>query len=56
VVVEKLQGHVRLQKGLPNNGNYFHHLTVDVKNGEIDLHRFDTRVRIMPAEPTKPGG
>lgn len=52
VVIEKDQGAIRLNKGLPYNGNFFQSLTVDLKNGEINLHRFDVKVKISPAEIT----
>ena len=52
VVIEKDQGALRLNKGLPYNGNFFQSLTVDLKNGEINLHRYDVKVKISPAEIT----
>ena len=53
VVIEKDQGAIRLNKGLPNNGQYFQHMTVDLKNGEINLHRYDVKVKISPADSPK---
>jgi outer membrane protein assembly factor BamB len=50
VVIEKEQGAVRFNKGLPNNGNYFQSMTVDWKNGEVNLNRYDVRLKISPAE------
>ena len=54
VVIEKDQGAVRFNKGIPNNGQYFQHMTVDLKSSEINLHRYDLRIRITPADP-QPG-
>ena len=50
VVIEKDQGAVRFNKGIPNNGNYFQHMTVDLKSSEINLHRYDLRIRVTPAD------
>jgi hypothetical protein len=50
VVIEKASGAVRFKHGLNNTGNFFQGMTVDLKNGTIDLHRFDTRVHISPDE------
>jgi hypothetical protein len=52
VVLEKDQGAVRFNKGIGQaNGQYFQNMSVDLKNGEISLQRFDTRIKISPAEP-----
>ncbi|MDB5312310.1 MAG: bamB 1 [Gemmataceae bacterium] len=53
VVVEKGTGAVRFRHALNNTGNFFQNMTVDLKNGTIDLHRYDTRVHIGPDE--RPG-
>ena len=53
VVIEKDQGAVRFNQPFTNNGQYFQTLNVDLKNGEINLHRYDTRLKISPADPAK---
>jgi len=53
VVVEKDQGAVRFNSAFPNVNQYFQSMTVDLKNGEINLHRYDARLKISPADPVK---
>jgi hypothetical protein len=46
VVIEKERGIQRFVKSIPNNGNFFQNLTIDLKNGTVDLHRYDMRIHI----------
>jgi hypothetical protein len=36
-----------------NTNQYFQNMTVDLKNAEINLHRYDLRIKISPADPGK---
>jgi outer membrane protein assembly factor BamB len=51
VVIEKERGRLVLDKNVQYNGNLFHGLTVDQKNGTVSLNRFDTKIVVSPDEP-----
>lgn len=48
VVVEKARGRIIFNRPIPYNGNFFQNLSVNPKNGTIDLNRFDIRIQISP--------
>lgn len=50
VVIEKERGMLRFNRAVPYTGNFFQVMTVDVKNGAIDLHRHDLRIHIFPED------
>lgn len=53
VVIEKDQGAVRFNGNVMNQGQYFQSLTVDLKNGEINLQTYNVRLKISPADTPK---
>jgi outer membrane protein assembly factor BamB len=53
VIIEKARGKLIFEKPVPNNGNFFHNLNVNLKNGTIDLNRFDIRIEIKPDDAPK---
>jgi len=53
VVLEKTRGKLIFERTITHNGNFFHNLTVNLKNGTIDLNRFDLRVMISPDDAPK---
>ena len=53
VVIEKARGRIVLDRSVSYNGQFFQTLTVNMKNGTVDMNRFDTSIRISPDEPTK---
>lgn len=55
VVIEKERGMLRLNRGVNNNGNFFQNMSVDTKNGTIDLHRYDMRIHIRPDDEKTAG-
>ena len=52
VVIEKERGKLLLNREIPF-GNHFHNMVVNMKNGTVDLNRFDLRIYISPEEPEK---
>jgi len=56
VVIEKARGRLIFNRPIQYNGNFFQNLTVNQKNGTIDLNRFDTRIFISPDDAGKPVG
>ena len=54
VVIEKDRGRLLLNGAVQHNGNFFQNMTVDQKNGTIDLHRYDVRIHISPAAADPP--
>jgi tetratricopeptide (TPR) repeat protein len=56
VAVEKDRGLLRFNRPVQYNGNFFQSLHVDLKNGTVDLHRFDLRIHVSPdTEARRPG-
>lgn len=53
VVIEKERGIQRFVKSIPNNGNFFQNLTIDLKNGTVDLHRYDMRIHISAEDDSQ---
>jgi hypothetical protein len=53
VVIEKERGRLLFDKATPNN-NVFQNLSVNYKNGTIDLNRYDLRIAISPDDTPKP--
>jgi hypothetical protein len=53
VVIEKERGRLVFNKPVLYNGNFFQNLTVDQKNGTINMNRYDTRIYISPDEVKK---
>lgn len=51
VVIEKDRGRLVYDKNILYNGNLFMSLTIDQKNGTINMNRYDYRVTVMPDEP-----
>jgi outer membrane protein assembly factor BamB len=56
VVLEKARGKLIFDRPVQYNGNFFQNLTVNLKNGTIDLNRFDTRIVISPDDTGKSSG
>ncbi len=56
VILEKARGKLIFDRPVQYNGNFFQNLTVNLKNGTIDLNRFDTRIVISPDDTGKPSG
>jgi len=54
VMLEKARGKLIFDRSLMFNGNFFHNLTVNLKNGTIDLNRYDLRIAVSPDDPPKP--
>lgn len=54
VVVEKARGRLLLDKHVQYNGQSFHSLNVNMKNGTIELNRFDLRIMISADDVQKP--
>ncbi|MBA4189639.1 MAG: hypothetical protein C0467_16765 [Planctomycetaceae bacterium] len=54
VVLEKARGKLIFERPVIYNGNFFHNLNVNMKNGTIDLNRYDMRIFISPDESPKP--
>ena len=54
VLIEKDRGRLVYNSGIPNQ-NFFQSLTVDRKNGTIDLHRYDLRIHIFPDDAKSAG-
>jgi hypothetical protein len=52
VVLEKDRGKLVFNRGVPYNGNFFQTLQVDLRNGTIDLHRYDLRIHVSPDAET----
>jgi len=50
VILEKARGRLILNRTIPYNGNFFHNINVNAKNGIIELNRFDLRIVISPDE------
>lgn len=48
VILEKARGRIIFDRPIQYNGNFFHNLHVDSKNGIIQLNRFDMRIQISP--------
>ncbi len=56
VIIEKDRGRLVYNGGMTGNVNQFQNMTVDPKNGTIDLHRFDTRIHIFRDDATAVAG
>ncbi len=54
VVIEKARGRLIFDRPVINNGNFFMNLNVNLKNGTIDLNRYDVRISITPDDGTNP--
>ncbi|MCE9568133.1 MAG: PQQ-binding-like beta-propeller repeat protein [Planctomycetes bacterium] len=54
VMLEKARGKLIFDRPVTHNGNFFHNLNVNLKNGTIDLIRFDLRILISPDDAPKP--
>ncbi len=48
VVLEKDRGKLVFNRTVTFNHNFFHNLSVNLKNGTIDLNRFDIRIFVSP--------
>ncbi len=48
VIVEKARGRIVFDRTIQYNGNFFHNILVNAKNGQVELNRFDLRIRISP--------
>jgi hypothetical protein len=48
VILEKARGRIIFERPIQYNGNFFHNINVDAKNGTIQLNRFDMQIRISP--------
>jgi len=55
VIIEKARGRLILERTIPYNNQFFYNLTVNMKNGTIDLNRSDLRIFISPDDGGKPG-
>jgi outer membrane protein assembly factor BamB/TolA-binding protein len=55
VVIEKARGRLLLDRSVQYNGNFFQNINVIMKNGQIEMNRFDVRILISPDESGKPG-
>jgi outer membrane protein assembly factor BamB/TolA-binding protein len=53
VVIEKARGKLILERPVQYNGNFFQNMTVNLKNGTIDLNRFDMRIFVSPDDSAK---
>lgn len=53
VVIEKDRGRLLFNKGVPNNGQVFQAMTIDTRNGTVDIARFDVRIHIRPDHEAK---
>ncbi|QJW93535.1 outer membrane protein assembly factor BamB family protein [Frigoriglobus tundricola] len=53
VVIEKERGRLVFDKPVIYNGQFFYNLTVDYKNGTINMNRPDMRIYIHPDEAKK---
>jgi hypothetical protein len=54
VLLEKARGKLIFERPVMYNGNFFHNLNVNLKNGTIDLNRFDLRILVSPDDAPKP--
>ncbi len=54
VVIEKARGRLIFDRPVAYNGNPFMNLNVNLKNGEIDLNRYDLRIHVLPDDGAKP--
>jgi hypothetical protein len=55
IVLEKARGRLILNRNVQYTGNFFQNVNVNMKNGTIELNRFDVRILISPDEVPKPG-
>jgi outer membrane protein assembly factor BamB len=53
VVLEKARGRLILERPVLYNGNFFQNMNVNLKNGTIDLNRYDLRIYISPDDSGK---
>ena len=56
VVIEKDRGRLLFNNTMGQGSNFFQNMTVDPKNGTIDLHRYDVRLHISPDDGKPAGG
>src|SRR5262249_4841898 len=56
VVLEKARGRLIFDRPVQYNGNFFQNVSVNLKNGTIELNRFDTRILISPDDTGRPSG
>jgi hypothetical protein len=54
VVIEKARGRLVLERPVTYNGQFFMNMNVNLKNGTIDLNRYDMRIYISPDDGAKP--
>lgn len=53
-VIEKDRGLLRFNRGVPNDGNFFHGMNIDQRNGTVELYKYNN-VRIsIRADDEKP--
>ncbi len=53
LVIEKERGRLVLNRQVINNGNFFMNMNVNLKNGTIDLNRYDMRIAVTPDDGPK---
>jgi leucyl aminopeptidase (aminopeptidase T) len=53
VILEKARGRMIYNRSVQNNGIAFQNITVNVKNGTIEMNRFDVRIRISADDPPR---
>jgi hypothetical protein len=56
VVIEKARGRLILNASGVNDNQVFQNLSVNPRNGTIDLNKYGTLVRITPDEGPRAGG
>ena len=54
VVLEKARGRLIMERNIIYNNSYFQNINVNVKNGTVELNRFDLRIVISPDETPNP--
>ena len=48
-VIEKERGLLRFNKGVPNDGNFFHGMNIDQRNRTVELYKYNNvRISIRP--------
>ncbi len=53
VVLEKARGRLIFDRPVQYNGNFFQNMTVNTKNGTVELNRYDIRILISPDDAGK---
>ena len=54
LVLEKARGRLILNRNVRYDGNFFQNVNVNMKNGTIELNRYDVRILISPDDVSKP--